>query len=342
MRKICSESAGKIYHLDEVCQVGAGDSWHEQPSGIQDVPSVAILLGTYQGKPFLAEQLESFAAQTYKGWRVWVSDDGSRDGTLEILNTYRMKWGPERLTILSGPRKGFGANFLFMACHSHILADYYAYSDQDDIWEADKLARAVSWLNATPKHLPALYCSRTLLIDSDGIQIGPSQLPSKPATFRNALAQTIAGGNTMVFNNAARSLLCQAGADVPIFAHDWWTYLAITGCGGYVFYDPRPSLRYRQHGGNVIGTRISLHNLITRIIKLRENRYRHFNDTNEMALASLQDKLTPENRSILAEFSKSRKSSLLPRLLGLWRSGIYRQRWIENVGLIILAIFRKI
>ena len=228
---------------DAVCQL------YEQG---QALPKVAILLCTYHGQHYLADQLDSFAAQSYPNWEVLASDDGSQDNTHAILEAYRGQWGHDRLAIHFGLARGFAANFLSLTCKSSIKADYYAYSDQDDIWEADKLQRAMSWLLTIPEDVPALYCSRTRLVDAHNRDIGYSPLFTKPPSFANALMQNVGGGNTMVFNNAARALLCEAGADADVVTHDWWAYLLVSGCGK-VFYDACPSLRYRQHGGNLVG-----------------------------------------------------------------------------------------
>jgi len=93
--------------------------------------------------------------------------------------------------LLSGqnitPAEGFVANFLSLTCKASIEADYYAYSDQDDVWESDKLERAVRWLQTVPENIPALYCSRTRLVDAENNEIGLSPLFSKPPSFANAL-----------------------------------------------------------------------------------------------------------------------------------------------------------
>lgn len=117
---------------------------------------VAILLCTYHGQHYLAEQLDSFAAQTYANWEVRTSDDGSQDNTRSILEAYKQKWPAGRLHVNAGPAQGFAANFLSLTCNASIEADFYAYSDQDDIWDADKLARAVQWLESVPAEVPAL------------------------------------------------------------------------------------------------------------------------------------------------------------------------------------------
>ncbi|WP_157288217.1 glycosyltransferase family 2 protein [Uliginosibacterium gangwonense] len=304
-------------------------------------PKVAILLCTYQGQQYLAEQLDSFAAQIHSNWEVSASDDGSEDGTYSILEAYQQKWPLGRLSIHRGPAKGFAANFLSLTCKTSIDADYYAYSDQDDIWEADKLVRAVEWLETVPQGTPAMYCSRPRLVDAENNEIGFSPLFSKPPSFANALTQNIAGGNTIVFNNAARSLLCEAGDNLSVVTHDWWVYMVVTGCGGKIFYDTVPTLRYRQHDSNLVGMNATWISRFRRVRMLWQGQFRTWNERHIAALYKLHDKLTPESRSILECFTKARQTSLFLRLLHLKRSGIYRQTLWGNLGLIAAAIFRK-
>ena len=305
-------------------------------------PKIAILLCTYHGQHYLAEQLDSFKAQSHSNWEVWASDDGSEDDTHAILKTYQQKWPAGRLSIHFGPAEGFAANFLSLTCKASIEADYYSYSDQDDVWETDKLERAVRWLETVSPNIPALYCSRTRLVDAENNEIGLSPLFSKPPSFANALMQNIGGGNTMVFNNVARALLRAAGEDTPVITHDWWDYMLVTGCGGKVFYDSYPSLRYRQHDGNLVGMNATWAARFKRMRMLWEGRFRSWNDSNIAGLRKLQHKLTPENRETLDRFANARQMSLIPRLLHLRRSGIYRQTLFGNLGLIAAAIFGKI
>lgn len=304
-------------------------------------PHVAILLCTFHGQKYLAEQLESFAAQTYSQWAVWASDDKSSDDTRTILESYVAKWGVERLSICLGPSKGFAANFLSLTCNAEIGADYYAYSDQDDVWEADKLARAVAYLQSVQAGAPAVYCSRTRLVDADNKQIGLSPLFSKPPSFANALMQNIGGGNTMVFNKAARELLRLAGKDVNVISHDWWIYLVVMGCGGQVYYDPCPSLRYRQHCSNLIGANVSLGSRIARIAMLWRGRFRDLNTRHFQALDRISQQLTSANKIILNEFRAARDKSLLPRVFGFLRAGIHRQTLMGNIGLVVATLFKK-
>ncbi|HBF33066.1 TPA: glycosyl transferase family 2 [Candidatus Sumerlaeota bacterium] len=305
------------------------------------IPKVAILLCTYHGQRYLAEQLDSFATQTYSNWEVWASDDGSHDNTHPILREYRAKWGMDRLSIHFGPAEGFAANFLSLTCKAAIKADYYAYSDQDDIWEAEKLERAVNWLNTIPHDVPALYCSRTRLVDASNNDIGFSPLFTKKPSFANALMQNIGGGNTMVFNNAARALLRKAGENVPVITHDWWAYMVVSGCGGQVFYDSYPSLRYRQHDKNLVGVNSNWFSRLVRFRMLWQGRFRHWNDANLEALGRLRADLSAENRKVLDEFSQTRSGNLVTRIIGLKRSGVYRQTLCGNLALIAAIILKK-
>jgi glycosyltransferase involved in cell wall biosynthesis len=306
------------------------------------LPKVAILLCTYNGQAFLSEQLDSFASQKHPNWQAWASDDGSTDNTIAILETYQKKWGNKRLRILAGSAKGPVANFLSLTCNKSIQADYYSYSDQDDIWEVDKLQRAVNYLGSVPENVPALYCSRTRLVDASNQEIGFSQLFKKPTSFANALIQNIAGGNTMVFNNAARELLCEAGEKIDTVIHDWWVYMVVTGCGGSIFYDIHPSLRYRQHSGNLIGMNSNWAARLTRIRMLLQGDFKNWNNRNINALQHLRNRLTPENRQILDRFADARILPVLPRLIALKQAGIYRQTLLGNLGLLIAAVFNKI
>ena len=309
---------------------------------LRHLPKVAVLMCTMQGQRFLAEQLNSIATQSHPHWEIWASDDGSDDHTHAILEYYQAHWGRERISIHAGPAEGSTANFLSLSCRADIDADYFAYADQDDVWEADKLERAVQWLETVPRHVPALYGSRTLLVDERNQHIGYSQLFTRDPDFRNALVQSVAGGNTMVFNRAARDLLRRAGEDVEAITHDWWAYMLVTGAGGRVHYDPHPTVRYRQHGCNQFGANISLRAQARRAAELLRGRFRHWVDANLRALMRVRHLMTPENQRILDEFAAARQRRLPGRLWGLHRAGVYRQTRLGNLGLALAALIDRL
>jgi hypothetical protein len=303
---------------------------------------VAILLCSYNGARFIREQLDSIAAQTHTDWKVWVSDDGSSDGTLEILSEYRGKWGEDRLEVLRGPSRGFAPNFLSIVCRPEIQAEYFSYADQDDVWEPRKLERAVTSLQRSAPDSPALYCARTRLIDEGGAPLGLSPLFTQKPDFRNALVQNVGGGNTMVFNASGRRVLLAAGSDLDVVAHDWWTYVAISAAGGHIVYDPEPSLLYRQHSGNLIGSNQGLSARLTRLCLLMRGQLRRWIDANVAGLRRILAQLPVEQRQIFLEFDASRHGGIVRRLVGLKRSGVYRQTLGGNLGLIMAAFFKKL
>jgi len=303
---------------------------------------VAILLSTYDGRRFLGEQLDSIAAQTWTDWVVWASDDGSRDGTLELLAEYRAAWGESRLVVRPGPREGFAANFLSLVGDLGIRGGCYAFCDQDDIWERGKLHRALAFLRCVPSGVPGLYCSRTRLVDEANGSLGLSPLFVRQPSFRNALVQSIGGGNTMVFNQAARDLLRRACAAADVVTHDWWAYQVVSGCGGRVHYDAWPSVRYRQHARNLVGMNCGWRARLRRVRLLWQGRFRDWNSRNLRALEAVRPCLTDENREVLDAFIQARESRLPDRLRGLARAGIYRQTLAGNLGLAAAGLFKRV
>jgi glycosyltransferase involved in cell wall biosynthesis len=304
--------------------------------------SVLVLMCTYNGQSFLEKQLESIKHQTFTDWHVAISDDGSSDATWSIANRYRYLWGEDKVSLWRGPCRGFASNFIANVCNKALAADFYAWCDQDDVWEDDKLQVAVSWLQKIPPDVPALYFGRTELMSQNGEALGYSPLFRRPPSFANALVQNIGGGNTMVLNHAARMLLGEAGEQQDVVSHDWWAYLLITGVGGNVFYDPTPHVHYRQHGGNLVGSNCGWAARTTRIRMLFQGRFRHWNAVNIAGLEKIRHRLTDENRQTLDEFKALRSRRFAGRLLGLKRSGVYRQTLLGNLGLLLAALINGV
>ncbi|MFJ4195311.1 glycosyltransferase family 2 protein [Pseudomonas sp. NPDC089534] len=304
--------------------------------------NVAILMCTYNGASFLAEQLESLERQTHRNWTLYVSDDGSQDATLDILRSFRERWGSERLQVANGPKRGFVANFLSLICRADIDADFFAWSDQDDIWKADKLQRALAWQQSIPSHTPALYCGRTELIGESGATFGFSPRFSLPPRFSNALVQNIGGGNTMVFNRTARALMLEAGDRVAVPCHDWWAYLLVSGAGGIVHYDPEPMVLYRQHDENLIGGNSGWVARFKRFPLIFQGRFCEWNDQIIPALEAMNHRLSPGHQVTLAQFKTARNQTLFLRISGFLRAGIYRQTLSGNLGLVLVALLKKI
>jgi glycosyltransferase involved in cell wall biosynthesis len=308
-----------------------------------DATIVAILLCTFNGEKFLREQLDSILAQTHKNWVIHVSDDGSTDDTLNILREYQHNLGPDRLKLYEGPRQGFANNFLSLIKNKSITGNFFAFSDQDDIWNETKLEKSLSNLNTKKNSsLPALYCSRARLIDSNRQYVGMSPLRLKPPSFKNAIVQSLAGANTMLVNIPARNLLAKTPNNVEVVAHDWLAYLLITACGGSVIYDKTPSLDYRQHDHNLIGSKIGILNNILRIKGLTTGKFSRWNEQNCHILHQMEYTLTADNFKILKSYEKIRSSGLFTRLKIFHQLGIYRQNSIDNILLFLAVIFKKL
>jgi len=299
-------------------------------------PRIAVLLGTFNGARFLEEQLESLAAQDAARVDIYASDDGSTDGTLAIIERWRAKWAKGKFEISVGPGKGFSENFrgLAIAAGERADADFVAFCDQDDIWDTDKLAAAVAALSEAADR-PAVYFSRTRLIDARGRPYGVSPLFRRQPGFRNAVVQSIGGGNTMVLSARGIALFAESARRTPFVAHDWWGYIIVSGAGGYVWYDPEPHIAYRQHDANSVGSNVGMRARLKRLRRQFGGAFAGWNTTNTAALGKCLDLLSAEARAILAEFTAMRRTRSLAGVRQFLRSGIRRQTVQGNIALAI-------
>lgn len=303
---------------------------------------VAILMGTKNGERFLAEQLDSLETQTHQHWILYVSDDGSTDNTLSILKEYQAKWPAGKMIIRAGPRQGFCLNFLSLACDSSIRAEFYAFCDQDDVWLPNKLRIAIQKIQENQKNeIPYVYCSRTIFVNKNLKKLGISPLYIFPLTFRNALVQCIAGGNTMVFNQACKELLEIIGL-VKHSSHDWWIYQIVTAIEGYIFYDYNPQLLYRQHRNALVGRNDTVIARIERTLMILNGEFRSYNDQNIEALWKVKHLISKNNIEILNLFKKMRNSNFKERLRLMEVCGLYRQTWRSSISFFLANLFKKI
>jgi glycosyltransferase involved in cell wall biosynthesis len=302
--------------------------------------NIAIIMCTYNGEKFLEEQLNSFTNQSFKNWHLFVYDDGSTDNTKNVIQNFQKK---NKTNFLSNnPQLGFAKNFLNGIASAQGGFDFYALSDQDDIWLESKLEKAVSQLQNVDSNIPALYCSRTILVDVNGKQIGCSPLFTKKPSFANALVQSIAGGNTMVFNKKARDLIIKVGSNIDTVSHDWFIYQLIAGSEGFIYYDSEPTLLFRHHGNNLIGANNDFFARLSRLKMLLNNSFRSWNNRNIKILIDNSACLTKENKNKLSIFAKAREKSLIPRIIGFKKCKIYRQTLFGNIALFIGGILNKI
>ncbi len=304
---------------------------------------VAIVLGFYEGYEFISRQLQSIFNQTHQNFIIFVTDDNSKDKfSLEKLDINEK----DKKKIRVGFRNkniGYAKNFLNALVSIDGYFDYYAFSDQDDIWHREKLEKAINSLEGYPCNQANLYGSRTELIGkTEEIKLGKSIEFKKSPSFQNALTQNIFGGNTMVFNKYAFDLICSSNINQKIIAHDWWCYQIISGAGGNIFYDKNIYLKYRQHNNNLIGSNVSLKDKWSRFCKVTNGNFKIQNDYNLQSIINNQNLLIKSNRKTLINFIKSRKSCFLKRIFYFKKSGVYRQTLIGNIALFIGIVIKKV
>lgn len=211
------------------------------------VPSVAILMSTYNGEKFLDEQLRSIYEQTFSSITLIVRDDGSVDATQEILK----KWTDLIHVVQIPPTSNLGPaqSFMLLAenCGNY---DYYAFCDQDDVWDADKIETAVHKLEGMS--IPALYFSRSRSINSEGNLLSEDRiLKPEYLTVESELTCGFCPGCAMVFNNELMKIVRkQHYRNIPM--HDM-VFIMTAFAVGKVIYDEDIHFSRRMHGGNVVG-----------------------------------------------------------------------------------------
>ena len=209
-----------------------------------------VLMSSYNGEKYIAEQIDSILAQKADFQiMLTVRDDGSKDGTCGILQKYadegKLKW-------YTGKNLRSAKSFWDMVRNCDD-ADYYAFCDQDDFWLEDKLQKAVDRLSKEDKDLPLLYCGSVIVTDED-LNALPLEVSDIHYTdFAHSLIYSLAPGCTFVFNDTARKELIKYDTDkYYIYMHDWLAH-QIIAMKGKVIYDTEALMYYRQHGNNVVG-----------------------------------------------------------------------------------------
>lgn len=299
------------------------------------------MMATFNGDKYLDEQLTSIEKQTYKNWQLVVSDDGSSDKTLDIIKKFQTSQPLNKVIIRKGPQKGAASNFISMLGNSQIKGTYYGFSDQDDIWLPNKLEVAVAQIESIEENdLPVLYCGRTINVNEDLHKVSESPLFVFPASFRNALVQSIAGGNTMIFNHALKRKCESFYPEVPV--HDWWLYLLATGMGGIVHYDKEPYVLYRQHPNSLIGGNYSLIDRLKNIKRIFNGDFKRSIDQMVDALTQVESNLINENKDIFSLFKLMRVTKLRDRIRFMLTAGIYRQTLRGTISLFVALLLKKV
>jgi len=296
---------------------------------------VAIILCVKDSKDFLIEQLDSIHIQEFVDCDIYVGNDGCSKETEKILTKHAKK-------IFSGPKDGFAKNFIYSLNNVPDNYDFYAFCDHDDVWMKSKLKHSIDCLRAYDKSEPNLYCGRTLLIDETGNEIGFSPSFKKKPSFLNALVQSIAGGNTMVFNKETKNLLSMVSLNKSIVSHDWLTYVLVSAVGGNIYYDNAPQIKYRIHKRNEIGSNKGLIAFYRRAKKVFNGSWESWISSN----ISQVNEIMPKIRVDLSTFRKfirmRNEKNIFKRVYLFLDLGIYRQTFVGNVSLFLMIILKRI
>ncbi|MEJ2109696.1 MAG: glycosyltransferase family 2 protein [Acidobacteriota bacterium] len=229
-------------------------------------PRIAVLLPTFNGERYLTEQLDSLIGQTYHNLIIILRDDGSSDGTLEIIKTYRSKY-PEKFHIAEddGHNLGAGAGFSrlmdYALTHKNLLGlgkAYMMFCDQDDVWTTGKTALMIQAMEASEVgggDRPVLVHSDLKVVSESGAFIAGSFMryqgldASKNRLGQILVCNPVTGCASMINEALARKALPIPDAAIM---HDWWLALVASAFGRLVFIE-QPLVQYRQHPHNTLG-----------------------------------------------------------------------------------------
>lgn len=223
---------------------------------------IAVLMSTYNGEKYLREQLDSILNQKNVEVSILIRDDGSTDSTIYLLDAYKNKY--RNISWYNGKNIRTAKSFIDLIINAPKDVDYYAFSDQDDVWIEDKLSRAVDLLEELDSSYPRLYCSNYQLVDNQ-LHYLPDNNHVSTETFGAALVSSCCTGCTTVFDKKLKEFL---SIEIPnyILMHDDWAHKVCLAVGGSVFYDKEKHILYRQHGNNVDGGVRTLSSRIKKIV----------------------------------------------------------------------------
>ena len=226
---------------------------------INPCPLISIVMATYNGSSYLAEQMASVVTQSYNNLEIIIVDDCSTDNTIEILQQFLQQYSFVKV-ISNETNLGYIKNFE-KGC-SLASGEYIALCDQDDQWHPDKIKN----MQAAIGNYPLLFCD-SILCDEELKPIGVNISDRVNAIDFNSCLQQVVF--CRIYGHATlmkKSFLQQAIPFLGVIPHDWWLCYMATFYGG-IKYLPQPLVSYRQHAANifgVVGSKTRKHNKINK------------------------------------------------------------------------------
>jgi glycosyltransferase involved in cell wall biosynthesis len=313
--------------------------------------TIDILLATFNGASYLSEQLDSLLAQTCRGWRLLVRDDGSSDETLEILENYRSRH-PDAITIIPNEGQNLGACGNFSRLLEQADAPYVMFCDQDDVWMPGKIEITLAAMRELEREhgaeTPFLVHTDLMVVDERLKRLGDSLWlfqctePQKLTKLNRVLMQNFATGCTVMINRALRDLAVPVPAEALMY--DWWLALVATAFGRVAVVE-RPTVLYRQHGGNDTGAARWSFLAYARIYLVRERRLAAIAML-DAALARqegqaaafvgrYEERLSPAEREMLGAFCSTRRRNFIMRRYLTLRYRFFYSNAPRNLGLLL-------
>ena len=305
-----------------------------------DKSRVCVLLSAYNGERYIEEQIRSVLAQKDVDVFLLIRDDGSKDSTVSLIKTCAE--GRENVRFYAEGNVGVQRSFFDLLLKSP-EADYYAYCDQDDFWDEDKLASAVDRLKTLDPDKPGLYYSNLRIADSELRTIRYSHnAPQVQKNKYSALAEPMGTGCTMVMNRCAAELI-RSHVPKKCSNHDSWTYLVCRFFGNTV-YDAEPHISYRQHSANKIGTYTSS-NVISNYRRRFSNLFHNNGEpryTNACELVARFGGEMTKKDLVKAKEVALYKTSFLRKCRLLFDPSIHTTSWQREIAYRCLIISEKV
>ena len=219
---------------------------------------VLVLMASYNGERYIREQLDSIIAQDYENWELVIQDDGSTDGTLEIIQEYCNK--ESRITLFKNESQYHGPYYNFHLLNNRFKGvpgyDFYMYSDQDDIWFPNKISLMISEIRDCS--VPVLLHADMSLCNENGVVTDSSFNSIFKMSGRDSynvfICHKIFGCNIMI-NKALFDSIPFLNPDLPnlgILSHDNLNAKFAAALGA-IRYLSAQTMMYRRHGENVTG-----------------------------------------------------------------------------------------
>ncbi|HEL2070108.1 TPA: glycosyltransferase family 2 protein [Streptococcus suis] len=300
---------------------------------------VNILMSTYNGQQFLAEQIRSIQEQTYTDWTLFIRDDGSSDRTREIIKDFVEQ--DQRIHFIDVETdENLGVIKSFHRLLKCQKADYYFFSDQDDVWLPDKLEASLQESQIYPPDQPLMVYMDLTVVNQDLHVMTESMIRSQSHHANTLLVEeltenTVTGGVAMINHSLAE---LWSGTE-DILMHDWYLALLASALGKLVFID-KPGELYRQHADNVLGARtlskrfkkwIRPHILFSvywDLIKNSQKQARHL----------LQMPLSQSNRELIEAFVTIMDKPMLERFRILRKYGLRKNKTFHTLVFTTLIV----